>query len=177
MSVVARHWVPSAAVVPQERGPDYLGVVDDAAWSEGVGFHRGFFSAFRVRAGKDVWFHYPLPTPVEVGGKPLFLDSVSLLWECLDEARIGWIVVQHGGMERLPLTERLAAPPAEPAPFDPPEQWRRYYPASDRLLTELPLRPRLALRFGVQLCVMVSAPTRDGTVRFHGAGAAFADAR
>lgn len=175
MTVVARHWLPSAAVVPQERGPDWLGPVDGADWSEGVGFHRGFFSAFRVRAGREVWFHWPLPTPVERDGRPLFLDSVSLLWEVLDGAAIGWIVVQHGGMERLPLTERLAEPAFERVPFDPPELWRDRYPASDRRLTELPLRPRLALRFGVQLCVMVRAPERDGTVRFYGAGAAFAD--
>lgn len=176
MTIVARHWVPSAAVQVQERGPDFLGIVDDAAWSEGFGFHRGFFSAFVIRAGKHVWFHFPLPTPVEQDGKPLWLDSVSLLWEVDADARIGWIVAQHGGMERLPLTERLQAPPSEPAPFDPPELWRDYYPTNARRLTEIAVRPRVPLRFGVQLCVMVSAPERDGLVRFYGAGAAFSDA-
>ncbi len=176
MTIVARHWVPSAAVVPQERGPEFLGPVDGTDWSDGIGLYRGFFSSFRVRAGKDVWFHFPVPTLVEQGGKPLFLDSVSLLWECLDGAALTWLVIQHGGMERLALTERMAAPPALPAPFDPPEQWRQYHPASDRQLTELALTPRLSLRFGVQLCIMVSAPEQDGTVRFHGAGAAFSDA-
>lgn len=173
--IVQRCWLPSAAVVPQERGRDHLGPVDGADWSEGVGLHRGFFSAFCVRAGRDVWFHWPLPTPVEAAGRSLHLDSVSLLWETLDRAAIGWIVLQHGGMERLPLTERLAEPPGEPVPFDPPERWRDRYPASARRLTELPLRPRLALRFGVQLCVLVRAAEQDGTVRFYGAGAAFAD--
>lgn len=175
MTIVARHWVPSTAVVPQERGPEFLAAVDGADWSEGTGFHRGFFSAFRIRAGKDVWFHFPLPTPVELNGKPLFLDSVSLLWETLDGARIGWMIAQHGGMERLPLTERLVAPPASSEPFAPPELWRQYYPASDRKLTEISLSKRVPLRFGVQLCVLVSAPDHDGTVRFYGAGAAFSD--
>jgi hypothetical protein len=175
MSIVSRQWVPSGVVVPQERGPEFLGPVDGADWSEGQGFHRGFFSAFRIRAGRDVWFHFPLPTEVERDGRPLWLDSVSLLWEVGDGARIGWIVAQHGGMERLPLTERLAEPPSEPATFDPPELWKAYYPANARRLTEIALRPRLALRFGVQLCVMVSAPERDGLVRFYGAGAAFSD--
>lgn len=175
MSIVARHWVPSAAVVPQERGSEFLAAVDGADWSEGIGFTRGFFSAFRLRAGKDVWFHFPLPTPTELHGKPLFLDSVSLLWECLDGARIGWMVVQHGGMDRLPLIERLAEPPSVHVPHDVPEEWRRYHPDSERRLTELALTPRLPLRFGVQLCVMVSAPDHDATVRFMGAGAAFSD--
>ncbi|MFD1612304.1 hypothetical protein ACFSCW_10865 [Sphingomonas tabacisoli] len=176
MAIVARHWVPSAAVQVQERGAEYLGPVDGADWSEGVGFHRGFFSAFRVRAGKDVWFHFPLPTPVEIGGKPLHLDSVSLLWETGDGAQLTWLVLQHGGMERLPLTERLAPLPSSPEPFEPPELWRQYYPASDRRLTELPVSPRVPLRFGVQLCVLASAAVdRDGLVRFYGAGAAFAD--
>ena len=54
--------------------------------------------------------------------------------------------------------------------------WRDYYPASARRLTELAITPHLPLRFGVQLCVMVTAPEGDGTVRFYGAGAAFSDA-
>jgi hypothetical protein len=176
MGIVSRLWVPSAAVVPQERGPEFLGPVDGADWSEGMGFHRGFFSSFRIRAGKDVWFHFPLPTQIEQNGAPLFLQSLSLLWECLEGARIGWIVAQHGGMERLPLTERMSDVPSEPVPFEPPGLWRDYYPASARRLTELALTPRLPLRFGVQLCVMITAPEADGTVRFYGAGAAFADA-
>lgn len=171
--IVERVWVPSAAVQVQERGPDYLAAVDGADWSEGHGFHRGFFSTFRVRAGKQVWFHYPLPTPVERNGMPLFLHSVSLLWETIDDAAIGWLVLQHGGMERMPLTERLAVPPSEAVPFDPPELWRDRYPVSDRRLTEIVVPAPLALRFGVQLCVMVQAPQRDGTVRFYGAGAAY----
>ncbi|MCW1402630.1 hypothetical protein OKA06_09910 [Novosphingobium sp. MW5] len=104
MTIIARHWVPSAAVVPQERGPEFLAVVDGADWSEGVGFHRGFFSTFRVRAGKAVWFHFPLPTPVEIGGQPVSLAEVSLLWECLEGAKIGWMCLQHGGMDRIELT-------------------------------------------------------------------------
>ena len=173
---MARQWLPSAAVVPQERGPEFLGPVDGADWSEGAGFHRGFFSAFRIRAGKTVWFHWPLPTPVEIAGANLFLDSVSLLWETGDGARLGWMVVQHGGMERLPLTERLAEPPWVPVPHEVAEADRPYYPQAARRLSELAIEPRLPLRYGVQLCVMATAESeRDGLVRFYGAGAAFAD--
>lgn len=176
MGIVARHWLPSAAVVPQERGADFLGPVDDAEWSEGLGYYRGFFSSFRVKAGKAVWFHWPLPTPVEQDGRPLLLDAVSLLWETREGARIGWIVAQHGGMERRPLTERLAEPPSIAVPHEVSDTERPYHPEGLRRLTEISLNPRLQLRFGVQLCVMISAePERDGLVRFYGAGAAFAD--
>jgi hypothetical protein len=173
VKIVETVWVPSAAVVPQERGPEYLAPVDGADWSEGVGFNRGFFSAFRIRAGRDVWFHFPIPTSVHHNGEPLACSAVSLLWETLDDASITWVVLQHGGMERMPLTERLAEPPSEPVPFDPPEQWRDYYPASARRLTSLPLDPPLPLRFGLQLSIGVRAAERDGTVRFYGAGADF----
>lgn len=176
MGIVARHWLPSAAVVAQERGPEFLGPVDGAEWTDGIGFYRGFFTSFRIRAGKTVWFHWPLPTPVEHDGRPLLLDSVSLLWETGEGARIGWIVAQHGGMERLPLTERLAEPPSVAVPHEVAEADRPYHPQGERRLTELTLSPRLPLRFGVQLCVMVSAePGCDGMIRFYGAGAAFAD--
>lgn len=175
MTIVSRQWVPGAAVVPQERGSEFLGPVDSADWSEGLGFYRGFFATFRVRAGKSVWFHFPLPTPTEQQGKPLFLESVSLLWEVLEGADIGWITVQHGGMDRIELTRRMEAPSYEPVPFEPEPEFRPYCPETARRLSELPLTPRLPLRFGVQLCVMIHCPDGDGTVRFYGAGAAFSD--
>ncbi len=176
MTIVARHWVPAAAVVPQERGPEYLGVVDEADWSEGVGFYRGFFSTFRIKAGKDVWFHFPLPTPVEQAGQQLALHSVSLLWEVLDGAQINWMTVQHGGMDRIELIPRLTSPESVPVPFEPEPDFRKYCPVTNRHLSEIVMPTPLPLRFGVQLCVLVSAPEQDGTVRFYGAGAAFAAA-
>ena len=114
--MMSRIWVPSAAVVPQERGPDVFAPVDGADWSEGVGFYRGFFSAFRIRAGQSVWFHFPLPTPVEQDGQHMALLAVELLWEVLDDARISWATVQHGGMDRIELIPRLTSPASVAVP-------------------------------------------------------------
>lgn len=173
MTIVARHWVPAAAVVPQERGPEFLGIVDEAEWSDGIGFYRGFFSSFRVRAGKSVWFHFPLPTPVEQGGQQLALHSVSLLWETLEGARIDWMTVQHGGMDRIELIPRLTSPEAVAVPFEPEPDFKPWCPVTNRQLSEIMMPTPWPLRFGVQLCVMISAPEQDGTVRFYGAGGAF----
>lgn len=173
--ITNRIWLPSAAVVPQERGSDYFAPVDGAEWSEGFGWHRGFFSSFRLCAGREAWFHFPLPTPVMRDGRPQALAEISLLWEVTDGARIHWLVLQHGGMDRIPLTERESEPDSEAVPFDPPEQWRQYYPSSARRLTTIAFDPLLQLRFGVQLCVGVRASESDGTIRFYGAGAGFAD--
>lgn len=175
MGIVSRHWVPSAAVIAQERGNEFLAAIDGADWSQGLGFYRGFFSAFRVRAGKDVWFHFPLPTPTELGGKPLYLDSVSLLWEVMDGALISWITLQHGGMERIELTPRQSSPASVPVPFEPAPDFKKWCPETHRQLSEISIEPRIALQFGVQLCVQISAPAQDGTIRFYGAGAAFSD--
>ena len=175
MGVTDRIWLPSAAVVPQERGTDYFAPVDGADWSDGFGWHRGFFSSFRLRAGRDAWFHFPLSTPVLRNGRQQALAEVSLMWEVTDGARIHWLVLQHGGMDRIPLTERETEPDSQAVPFDPPEQWRQFYPASARRLTTIAFDPVLPLRFGVQLCVGVTAPERDGTIRFYGAGAGFTD--
>ena len=175
MTIVARQWLPAAAVVPQERGPEFIGAIDNADWSDGLGFYRGFFSAFRIKAGKSVWFHWPLPTPVEQNGAPLFLESVSLLWEVLDGARIDWMTAQHGGMDRIELTPRLKAPASVNVPFEPEPEFRQWCPVTNRQLSDIALPAPLALRFGVQLCVMVSAAENDGTVRFYGAGAAFSE--
>lgn len=176
MTIIARHWVPAAAVVPQERGPEFLGVVDEADWSDGIGFYRGFFSSFRIKAGKSIWFHFPLPTPVEQDGRQLALHSVSLLWEVLDGARIDWMTVQHGGMDRIELIPRLSSPEAVPVPFEAEPDFRKYCPVTNRQLSEIVMSTPLPLRFGVQMCVMISAPDKDGTVRFYGAGGAFTTA-
>ena len=93
MGIVSRLWVPSAAVVPQERGPDYLGAVDGADWSEGLGFHRGFFSSFRVEAGQGRVVPLPAADPGRAGRQAAVpRRSVSCCGKCLDGARIGWIV-------------------------------------------------------------------------------------
>lgn len=176
MTIVEKIWVPGAAVVPQERGLDYFAPVDGADWSAGTGFYRGFFTSFRLKAGTEAWFHFPISTPVERGGRPLTLASVSLLWEVIDGARIHWLTLQHGGMDRFELTPRETEPPSDPVPHELPEQWRKYCPASARRLTERPMNPPMPLRFGVQLCVGVRAAEAEGTVRFYGAGAAFAEA-
>lgn len=167
-------WMPAAAVVPQERGTDFLGSVDGADWTEGSGLYRGFFSAFRIRAGKAVWFHWPLPTPVQCDGRAVVLTGVSLLWECGDSARIDWMTVQHGGMDRIELIPRMTSPASVAVPFEPEPEFRQWCPQTDRQLSEITLPAPLTLRFGIQMCVMVSVPEDgDGLVRFYGAGAAF----
>jgi hypothetical protein len=173
MTIQSCQWLPGAAVVAQERGPEFLGPVDGASWSEGLGFYRGFFATFRIRSGKSVWFHWPFPTPVVLDGRHLALHSFSLLWETLDDARIDWVTAQHGGMDRIELTQRLTLPPSTPVPFEPEPEFRPWCPVTDRQLSEFVLATPLALRFGVQLCTQVSAPEHEGTVRFYGAGATF----
>lgn len=173
MGLATRIWVPSAAVVPQERGSNVFAAVDGADWSEGVGFYRGFFSAFRIRAGQTAWFHFPLPTPIEQDGQPMALAAVELLWEVLEDARISWATVQHGGMDRIELIPRLTSPAGVPVPFEPEPEFRPWCPVTNRQLSTFPLDPPLRLSFGVQLCIQVSAGEADGTVRLYGAGASF----
>ena len=160
---LTEHWLAHAAVVPQETGPDWLGTVDQAPWSEGRGFYRGFSASFAIQPGKDVWFHWPFQ--IAAGSQ---VAGFKLLWETAGAARIGWAVAHHGGSERLPLTERLAELTGEAIPFAPPELWRDRYPPMQRILSDLPLGEVLTARFGVQLCIMV-AGNAGGIVRFYGA--------
>ncbi|MBC2665470.1 hypothetical protein H7F51_08045 [Novosphingobium flavum] len=171
MGVTSRIWVPAASVQPQERGPDYFAPVDGAPWSEGSGFYRGFFSAFRLRGGKDAWFHFPIPAIVEQDGQTLHLTELQLMWEVLDGARLSWATLQHGGMERVELIPRLTSPDSIAVPADIPAEARPWHPQCDRRLSTFTLERPLPLRFGIQLCVMASAAETDGTVRFFGAGA------
>ena len=154
-------WVAPAAVVPQERGPDWFDVVDDKAWSDQDGFHRGFCSSFRIRPDRQVWFHFPFQLPA---GR--MIDRASLLWETEEGAGIAWLCLHHGGMERRHLFEPGAPLIGRAEPFDPPAQWRHFYPPSNRRRADVAIDPPQHTRFGVQLCVLVDGP---GVVRFYGA--------
>ena len=157
-------WLPPAAVVPQEYGPDWFDSVDGMEWSRGRGFYRGFSTSFALRPGKDAWFHFPFPV---VAGT--IVERFRLLWETGGDARLGWVICHHGGAERLPLTERLAPVPGVAEPFAPPEQWRQYYPAMDRRLSDFPVPAPFPARFGLQLCVLATGGSDGGIVRFYGA--------
>lgn len=70
-------WLAPAAVIVQERGAEWMDVVDDKPWSSDSGFHRGFCSSFRIRPDRQVWFHFPFQIPagrvvegVSFSGKP-----------------------------------------------------------------------------------------------------------
>jgi hypothetical protein len=157
------HWLSAAAIVSQQSGPDWLGIVDNEPWSEGRGFYRGFSTSFGIFAGKDVWFHWPFQ--LEAGKR---LTGIKLLWETEGDCRIGWVVIHHGGAERIELTGRMAEVTGEAVPFEPPEEWRKYHPPMARVLTSFDLIEPVDLQFGIQLCVMASGA---GIIRFYGAAA------
>lgn len=154
-------WLAPAAVVVQERGPEWLDIVDDKNWSAQDGFHRGFCSSFRIRPERQVWFHFPFQIP---SGR--LIDQASLLWETSEEAAVTWVCVHHGGMERQHLCEPGKPLAGTPAPFTPPAQWSHFCPPSARQRIDLKIDP-ISTRFGIQLCILVDGP---GVVRFYGAG-------
>jgi hypothetical protein len=160
-------WLAPAAMVVQERGPEWMEVVDDKPWSSDSGFHRGFCSSFRIRPERQVWFHFPFQLPA---GR--VVDGASLLWEASEGAMLTWACVHHGGLERQHLCDPGVPMTGVAEPFDPPEQWRQYYPEHARLRTDLAVAP-IAVRYGVQLCILADGP---GIVRFYGAGLRLAPA-
>jgi len=170
----AQFWVSGAAVRNQQSGPDYFDVVDDQPWSDRDGFHRGFASSFRLRAGREAWFHIPLPTASALpDAATLAVDSVTLLWESEGAARIGWVTMHHGGAHRVELSERLGEVGGTLQPAPATERG----PKCAMLRSDFPVRPRLPIVFGLQLSVMVLTPAdADGTIRFYGAGASFSGA-
>ena len=164
-------WVSGAAVRSQQSGPDFFDVVDDQPWSDREGFHRGFASSFRLRADREAWFHIPLPTPSLLpDAAALHADNIALLWETEGAARITWVTMHHGGVERVELSARLAEIDGVLQPA--PETERG--PKCAMLRSDFPVRPRLPITFGLQLSVMVRTPAEaDGVIRFYGAGASF----
>jgi hypothetical protein len=170
----AQFWLSGAVVRNQQSGPEYFDVVDDQPWSDRDGFHRGFASSFRLRPGREAWFHIPLPTPsILPEASALEVDGITLLWETEGAARIGWVTLHHGGVHRFELSPRLGEVTGTLQPA--PETERG--PKCAMLRSDFPVEPRLPIVFGLQISVMVLTPgDSDGTIRFYGAGASYSAA-
>lgn len=161
MAKIAEVWVPAFAVRFQHSGPSTL----PGQWAQERPKHSGFSCNFALEAGELAWLHFPVATPVmlpNVG--PLYLDEVSILWATKGGARLSWATIHHGGSERHELMPC----------FDH---------RSGSHLTGLGeenkfvIRPRLEARFGVQICVLVTATDAAGEISLAGAGASFHDTR
>lgn len=162
-------WIPSAAVRSQHTGDTVFDVVDDHPGSEFAGFYRGFTTSFKLRAGKDSWFHFPVTTPSMIGGTALALERLSLLWETEGGASIGWVTMHHGGQTRIELSPRHTPIQGELQPARQDLHW----PAMAMRRTDWRIDPVLPVAMGIQLCIFVSAADAPGIVRFYGAGASF----
>lgn len=162
-------WVPSAAVRGQHWGTGIFDVVDDHPASELTGFYRGFTTSFKLRAGKDSWFHFPITTPSMIAGTPLALERMSLLWETEDAASIAWVTLHHGGQTRIELSPRATPIEGELKTVQQDPRWPRM--AMRR--TDWFIEPVLPVAMGIQLCIWVRTGDAPGIVRFYGAGASF----
>ena len=162
-------WVPSAAVRSQYTGSMVFDVVDEHPGSEVAGFYRGFTTSFKLCAGKDSWFHFPITTPSMIAGAPLAIERLSLLWETEDAASIAWVTMHHGGQTRLELSPRDTRIQGELQAIQQDLRWPRM--AMRR--TDWRIDPILPVTMGVQLCIFVAATDAPGIVRFYGAGASF----
>jgi hypothetical protein len=158
MPEVASIWAPGNIVRNQQAGAKFLLPFEDKPLSDQYGFAGGFATSFTIAQGKEVWFHFPFQTPVALPGAPrIYLAEARLLFETKRGAEIAWVTVHHGGLQRIELTPRLTILSG------------RHVDGLDEVNT-FPLRPRLKLTYGVQMCVLARAPEAAGDVSFYGAG-------
>lgn len=162
-------WAASAAIRAQDIGPDFFAPIDDHPGSEISGFYRGFTTSFRLKAGRNTWFHCPLPTPTLLNDTEISLSRVSLLWDQEDGAQLSWITLHHGGANRIELTERAKAVTGEVhTEFTTPHGLK-----IRTLRADFPIASPLRTGMGLQLCIHGEALDTAGTLRFFGAGALF----
>jgi len=162
-------WAPSAAVRSQHTGDTIFDRVDDQPGSELAGFYRGFTTSFKVRAGKDSWFHFPITTPSMIAGVPLALERLSLLWEMEGAASITWVTMHHGGQTRIELSPRNTPIAGQLQAIQQDPRW----PVMAMRRSDWCIDPVLPVVMGIQLCIFVCAADAPGIVRFYGAGASF----
>jgi hypothetical protein len=162
-------WIPSAAVRSQHIGDTVFDVVDDHPGSDFAGFYRGFTTSFKLRAGRDSWFHFPITTPSMIAGTPFALERLSLLWETDGAASIAWVTMHHGGRTRVELSPRNTPIEGELEAFQQDPRW----PPMAMRRSDWRIDPVLPVAMGIQLCIFASAANAPGVVRFYGAGASF----
>lgn len=77
-------FIHGVAVVAESAGggnissPGPLTHVNGVPWSDVLGLPQGFGKTYRGKAGSNVWFHAPVPTPVHIVGQLVTIDDVFL---------------------------------------------------------------------------------------------------
>ena len=163
------YWASSAAVRAQDTGPEFFEIVDEHPGSDYAGFHRGFTTSYRLRAGRGTWFHFPLPTPALIASAPTALRRITLLWDADEHARITWVTVHIGGATRVELSPRAT----EVHGNVDSESETPHGLKIRTLRTEFELEPAVPITMGVQVCIYAEAADQAGVIRYYGAGATF----
>jgi hypothetical protein len=145
-------WTSSAAVRPER----YDGGLEQ-------GTHSGGTSSFRIPAGQEVWFHFPIPTAWQILDTSLYLERVAVLWETDDNTEISEVVAYHGATERYPLSSKSQRGSHLVAGEENTYQVRDMGGS----------RPKTG--YGVQASLKVRSTGQAGTITFGGAGATYHD--
>ena len=74
-------WVHGTAFMPAEFPGSGLENVDDVAWTDILGFRRGWGSFWQGIAGNANWFHVSIPTPVITDDNRVKLERVFVMFK------------------------------------------------------------------------------------------------
>jgi hypothetical protein len=83
-------------MVPERTGSGYFANVDGVAWTDVVGFPRGWGKTWRGRTNIHNWFHVTIPAPVWIGPVRPQLDRVYVFFDAVAPARVENVHVWDG---------------------------------------------------------------------------------
>ena len=145
-------WTSSAAVRPES----YTGGLEQ-------GIHQNGTSTFTIPAGKEVWFHFPIPTAWQILDTSLYLERVAVLFETDDNTEVSEVMATHGATESYSLSKRAQRGSHLVAGEE------NTYTVRDNGGS----RPKTG--YGVQASVKVRSNGGAGKITFGGAGATYHD--
>lgn len=188
---IVQMWVSGYTAVAQNVGGGGLGSNDGPLrnfdyelhipqhdYQDIVGFRTGDGVQFRGKRDRDVWFHFPVPTPTtgeieDIGAHPQVL-SVSVLWQTTNGAVLQHLHAWDGARARIFQQNDLnvsgdftGTDEAEPNP-----SWhRKLLRHKNYFVMDPPMDIFYGL--GISANIRFASDSDNGVVRFTGAGAAF----
>jgi len=180
-------FVPGYVAMAQNVGGAAIGTGDGPLlnlevpqhdYQDVVGFREGFGVQFRGKRDRDVWFHFPVPTPsvsdqdaVEWSPHPKVI-RVFVLWRTSDGAVIEYVDAWDGGRAQLLHSGRLSLEGDWSGTDAAEGGWhRKVQPDKNRF----EIKPAADVYYGLGISVNVrfASDSDNGIVHFMGAGADF----
>jgi hypothetical protein len=182
-------WVPGYVAMPQNVGGGGIGTSDGPLrnfddeplampfhdYQDIVGFRTGSGVQFRGKSGRDVWFHFPIPSPSSAGSEnstfALVAQRARLMWSSRGGTRLQSLHVWDGARARVLTLDGLNLAGDFSGRDNPQRPF--FHPFLSPNETDFELEAEIFYGLGISVLIAFPVGSEDGVIEFNSAGARF----